>query len=126
MIESRVWGKFQRELSDSFLLERIENHISPGFPDVGLLHLTTREAGYVELKSRDTGHWVSRHQALWLRRYKAAGGRCAIITGSTDNYFHYIRVESTYEWVEAVLKKSFPYLVMDNFGPMFKDLWRIL
>ena len=126
MLESRVWGRFQRELEKEFYMERIENAIVPGFPDVYLMKYSTGVSAFIELKSRDTGHWVSRHQALWLRRYKSAGGVCAIITGAYDGPFYHHRVDSTYDWIEEIVKTRTNYFVLPSLTDFMRDLLTVI
>jgi hypothetical protein len=123
MVESKVWSRFNRELSDEFLLERVENPICPGFPDVFIQHKTTRIAGLVELKSRDTKHWVSRNQAMLLRRYRAAGVRVMIITGAANDDFHYWPVGKDYPWIEEILIKVAPHQTLHSLDSQFATLF---
>lgn len=50
--ESRFWGRLQPRLQSSFFIQRIENLVGEGVPDVFLVRRETGVMCWVELKSR--------------------------------------------------------------------------
>ncbi len=95
MTESGFWGRLQPKLSPYGQVERIENRLGGGTPDVNYCLL--RIEGWFELKMLD--RWPAQSatpvmlphftldQYLWHKQRHEAGGRTCLIAQVHDEYF---------------------------------------
>jgi hypothetical protein len=97
--ESTTWKTVSKHLSPFGILERVENRIGTGTPDVHFLlqdHMSgLAKAGWIELKSvalpkRATTPVRFREftldQRRWLRRYNKEGGAAFLLSQVGPNY----------------------------------------
>ena len=95
-------------------MERVENKLKPGMPDVHYLHET--HAGWIELKAEET--FPNRidfepAQPLWLSRYWNLGGVCYVM-------LHVTKEDTIYVWAGKFARELGQENGCHDVAPMLK------
>lgn len=95
--ESSLWKTLHKKMKPHFETERIESHVTPGFPDVVFTSKDTGVSGFLELKhahewpKRETTALQLDHftmqQRSFFRRHGRIGGNVWMLLQVETDYF---------------------------------------
>jgi hypothetical protein len=101
MREHAILARYAKQAADlPILLHRIENRVHKGTPD----YLWTSQGftAFLEMKSYDTGHWVSPEQAIFMRKWTEAGGHAGVLASGRSLEWDYYPALADHSWVKKI------------------------
>ena len=114
--EAKFWGRMRDHLSID-RLERVENRVGPGMPDVFFMH--RGRCGWIELKAEvKTPSKIAyeRGQSLWLADYWRQGGTAftALFIRQSDEVFFWRGCDAPEIEKSGGIKRVSPCIMINN------------
>ena len=107
MKERELWRKLRDELKDTWMLDRIESGVSPGFPDVIAIYRKTGKVCFIELKTWKGANVIPKYGALhtsqreWHMRATKANANNYLL-GVTKRDVYYIGQPDGMNFIEWI------------------------